>query len=206
MKDHNEFALSGSAMNSICVFSGSSPGLRPQYREAAIQLGNELVKRRLHLVYGGANLGLMAVVANTVLENGGQVTGVIPKALVEKEVAHNGLTEIQIVNSMHERKALMSDLADGFLALPGGMGTLEELCEILTWAQLGLHSKPCGLLDICDYFRDLKQFFEHMIKERFVRQEYAGLLLSANDPGQLLDIFRKYRPVDLPKWIDREAT
>ena len=134
-------------MKSICVFSGSSPGLRSEYREAAIQLGKELGKRQLRLIYGGANVGLMAVVANTVLAEGGQVTGVIPEALVEKEVAHTGLTDLRVVASMHERKALMADLSDGFIALPGGMGTLEELCEILTWAQLGLHAKPCGLLD-----------------------------------------------------------
>lgn len=193
-------------MNSICVFSGSSPGLRSEYRESAIELGKELVKRQLHLVYGGANVGLMAVVANTVLDEGGQVTGVMPQALVEKEVAHTGLTDLRIVESMHERKALMADLADGFVALPGGMGTLEELCEILTWAQLGLHSKPCGLLDVCDYFGHLKRFFVHMVEERFLKSEYEGIVLTTADPSQLLDMFEQYEPVCLPKWIDREAT
>jgi uncharacterized protein (TIGR00730 family) len=193
-------------MKSICVFSKSSPGLRPEYRDSAIQLGKELVNRRLRLVYGGANLGLMAVVANTVLDEGGQVTGVIPKGLVEKEVAHTGLTDLRIVGSMHERKSLMADLADGFMALPGGMGTLEELCEILTWAQLGLHSKPCGLLDICDYFTHFQLFFDHMVHERFVKPEYKRLLMTATDPGQLLDMFEQYEPVHLPKWIDREGT
>jgi len=193
-------------MNSICVFSGSSPGLRPEYRESAVRLGEELTKRRLRLVYGGANRGLMAVVADTVLERGGQVTGVLPQALVEEEVAHTGLTELRVVGSMHERKALMADLADGFIALPGGMGTLEELCEILTWAQLGLHSKPCGLLDVCGYYRHLKQFFDHMVHERFIKPEHRRLLLAAADPGQLLDMFGGDRPVRLPKWIDRETT
>jgi uncharacterized protein (TIGR00730 family) len=193
-------------MNSICVFSGSSPGRRPEYRESAIELGKEIVKRQLHLVYGGANLGLMAAVANTVLDGGGQVTGVIPQSLVEKEVAHTDLTELRIVASMHERKALMADLADGFIALPGGMGTLEELCEILTWAQLGFHSKPCGLLDVCDYFGNLRQFFSHMIEERFLKPEYEGLVLAAAEPTRLLDMFEQYEPVCLPKWIDREAT
>ena len=193
-------------MKSICVFSGSSPGLHREYREAAIQLGKELAKRHLRLVYGGANLGLMAAVANSVLAEGGQVTGVIPEALVEKEVAHTGLTDLRVVASMHERKALMADLSDGFIALPGGMGTLEELCEILTWAQLGLHAKPCGLLDVCDYYGHLKRFFGHMVEERFLRPEYEGLVLAATDPAELLDMFERYKPVCLPKWIDRGAT
>jgi uncharacterized protein (TIGR00730 family) len=193
-------------MKSICVFSGSSPGRRPDYREAAIDLGKELVKRELRLVYGGANLGLMAAVANTVLDSGGQVTGVILQALVEKEVAHTSLTDLRIVGSMHERKALMADLADGFIALPGGMGTLEELCEILTWAQLGLHAKPCGLLDVGDYFGHLKRFFSHMVEERFLKPEYEGLVLTSADAAGLLDMFETYQPVSLPKWIDREAT
>ena len=193
-------------MKSICVFCGSSPGNRPEYGQAAIQLGREIAKRQLHLVYGGANLGLMAAVANTVLEEGGQVTGVIPQALVKKEVVHTGLTDLRIVASMHERKALMADLADGFIALPGGMGTLEELCEILTWAQLGLHAKPCGLLDVCDYYRHLKRFFSHMVEERFLKPEYEGLVLADAGPAQLLDMFEQYEPVCLPKWIDRGAT
>ncbi len=193
-------------MKSICVFSGSSPGRRAEYSEAAVELGRELVKRQIRLVYGGANVGLMAVVANRVLEQGGHVTGVIPRALVEKEVAHDGLTDLRVVGSMHERKALMADLADGFVALPGGMGTLEELCETLTWAQLGLHAKPCGLLDVCDYFGHLKHFFGHMIEERFLKPEHEGLVLASPDAAQLLDRFENYRPAYVSKWIDREAT
>jgi uncharacterized protein (TIGR00730 family) len=148
----------------------------------------------------------MAAVATTVLDEGGQVTGVIPQTLVKKEVVHTGLTDLRIVASMHERKALMADLADGFIALPGGMGTLEELCEILTWAQLGLHAKPCGLLDVCDYYGHLKRFFGHMVAERFLKPEYEGLVLTDDDPARLLDLFEQYEPVCLPKWIDRGAT
>ncbi|MHC4398976.1 MAG: LOG family protein [Planctomycetota bacterium] len=193
-------------MNCICVFSGSSPGRRPEYRESAVALGRELVARRLRLVYGGSNRGLMTVVANTVLEEGGQVTGVIPQALVDEKVAHTGLRDLRVVDSMHERKAIMAELADGFIALPGGLGTLEELCEAVTWAQLGLHSKPCGLLDVCNYFQGLKDLFRHMIEERFVTPDHERLLLSAADPGQLLDLFERHRPVHLSKWIDGEAT
>jgi uncharacterized protein (TIGR00730 family) len=193
-------------MKAICVFSGSSLGRLPDYHDAAVALGKELAGRGLRLVYGGANIGLMAAVANTVLDNGGQVTGVIPRALVEKEVAHTGLTDLRIVGSMHERKSLMADLAGGFIALPGGMGTLEEICEILTWAQLGLHTKPCGLLDVGNYFGHLKRFFNHMIEERFLKPEYEGLVLTSADAARLLDMFETYRPVSLPKWIDREAT
>lgn len=193
-------------MKSICVFSGSSPGLRDEYRDAAVQLGRELANRGLRLVYGGANVGLMAIVANTVLAEGGQVVGVIPQVLVDKEVAHSGLTELRIVRSMHERKMLMSDLSDGFIALPGGMGTLEEFCEVLTWAQLGLHAKPCGLLDVGDYFRSLEAFFDHMVHERFLRPEHRHNLLSAADPKELLDQFERHQPGYTPKWIDRNAT
>lgn len=197
--------ISGSGMKSICVFMGSSPGLRPEYRDAAVELGRELARRRMRLVYGGAGIGLMAAVANTVLEHNGHVTGVIPQALVDKEVAHTSLPDLRVVKSMHERKALMADLADGFIALPGGMGTLEELCETLTWAQLGLHSKPCGLLDVCDYYHHFKEFLEHSVRERFLKPQYRRLLVSAARPAELLDLLEKYEPVHLPKWIDRET-
>jgi uncharacterized protein (TIGR00730 family) len=193
-------------MKSICVFSGSSPGSRPEYAEAAAKLGKELVRRGLRLVYGGADVGLMSTIANTVLSEGGEVTGVIPKSLVEMEVAHNGLTDLQVVGSMHERKALMADLSDGFIAMPGGMGTLEEVCEILTWGQLGLHAKPCGLLDICDYYGDLRRFFLHMVEERFLKQEYEEFVLAADDPVELLDMFEQYKAITVPKWLDRDET
>ena len=151
--------------------------------------------RNLGLVYGGADLGLMKILADTVLAEGGEVIGVIPQMLVEKEIAHQGLTELRVVGSMHERKAMMADLADGCIALPGGLGTFEEFFEVLTWAQLGLHAKPCGLLDVCGYFRHLIQFLDHAVGERFLRQENRDLLLWATDPATLLDLFEKYRPV-----------
>ncbi|NLY00028.1 MAG: TIGR00730 family Rossman fold protein [Rhodopirellula sp.] len=191
-------------MKSICVFLGSSPGLRPEYREAAVRLAEELVRRGLRLIYGGGGVGLMTVIADKVLAEGGEVIGVIPQSLVDKEVAHTGLSDLRIVGSMHERKALMADLADGFIALPGGIGTLEEFCEILTWAQLGLHQKPCGLLDVADYYQDLRRFFDRMVAERFFKQSHRQLLLLADDAGALLDQFERYQPVRLPKWIDSD--
>ena len=190
----------------ICVFLGSSAGLQPEYIDVAKQLGRELVRRSLGLVYGGANLGLMKTLADTVLAEGGEVIGVIPKMLVEKEIAHQGLTELRIVGSMHERKALMADLTDGFIALPGGLGTFEEFFEVWTWAQLGLHAKPCGLLDVCGYFSHLIEFLDHAVEERFLRQENRDLLLWATEPDKLLDLFENYRPSHVPKWIQRDQT
>ncbi len=189
-------------MKRICVFLGSSAGLRPEYADAAQQLGRELVRRRLGLVYGGADVGLMKILADAVLADCGEVIGVIPKMLVEKEIAHQGLTELFVVDSMHQRKATMADLADGFIGLPGGLGTFEELFEVLTWAQLGLHAKPCGLLDVCGYFSQLIQFLDYAVTERFVRQENRELLLCATEPAKLLDLFEEFRPIHVPKWID----
>ena len=148
----------------------------------------------------------MKTLADTVLAAGREVIGVIPKTLVEKEIAHRGLTQLHVVDSMHQRKALMGDLADGFIGLPGGLGTSEEFFEVLTWAQLGLHSKPCGLLDTCGYFSRLIQFLDHAVDERFLRQENRNLLLRATEPAKLLDLFENYRPSYTPKWIDREQT
>jgi hypothetical protein len=193
-------------MKRICVFLGSSGGLRFEYADAARQLGRELVRRHFGLVYGGADLGLMKILADTVLAEGGEVIGVVPKMLVEKEIAHQGLTDLRVVNSMHERKAMMADLADGFIALPGGLGTFEEFFEVLTWAQLGLHTKPCGLLDICGYFGTLIQFLDHAVGERFLRQENRDLLVWATEPAKLLDLFETHRPSPVPKWIDRDQT
>jgi hypothetical protein len=193
-------------MKKICVFLGSSVGLQPEYAEVAKRLGRELVRRNLGLVYGGANLGLMAILADTVLAEGGDVIGVIPQMLVDKEIAHRRLTELRIVGSMHERKAMMVDLADGFIALPGGLGTLEEFFEVWTWGQLGLHAKPCGLLDACGYFRHLIQFLDHAVGERFLRPENRNLLLWATEPDKLLDLFENYRPSHVSKWIDRDET
>ena len=193
-------------MHRICVFAGSSPGARPEYALAAQELGRALVARRLGLVYGGARVGLMGAVADTVLAGGGLVTGVIPEKLVTKEIAHDRLTELRVVASMHERKAMMNDLADGFIALPGGWGTLEEFFEVLTWAQLGLHRKPCGLLNAHGYFDQLLSFIDHSVEERFVRSQHRSIVLVASSPGELLRQFDAYVPPVVEKWIDRAAT
>lgn len=193
-------------MTRVCVFSGSSAGARPEYRAAAVALGEALTSRRIGLVYGGAKVGLMGVVADTVLAGGGDVTGVIPRALVEKEVAHEGLSDLRVVGSMHERKALMADLSDGFIALPGGWGTLEELFEVLTWAQLGLHQKPCGLLNVAGYFDGLRQFTGHAVTEGFLRSEYLSLMAVETAPEALLARFEAHQPLSLPKWIERADT
>ena len=173
-------------MKRICVFAGSSSGRQPSYRRAAEELGRALAMREVGLVYGGARVGLMGALADTVLSSRGQVTGVIPAALVAKEVAHNGLSDLRVVASMHERKATMADLADGFIALPGGWGTLDEFFEILTWGQLGLHQKPCGLLNVQGYFDRLLSFVGHSIEEGFVSREYGSMISVSDSPGALL--------------------
>jgi uncharacterized protein (TIGR00730 family) len=195
-------------MQRICVFCGSSPGARPEYREAARTLARALARRGIGLVYGGSRVGVMYELAAAALEAGGQVTGVIPRDLVAREVAFTELRDLRIVDSMHERKALMAELADGFIALPGGLGTLEELLEILTWAQLGLHKKPCGLLNICDYFDGLVRFLRHAAEERFVQPAHLGMLLVEEDAERLLDGFSSYRApqVDKAAWARRLAS
>lgn len=193
-------------MNRICVFSGSSPGAREEYHEAAVALGTCLARADITLVYGGAKIGLMGMLADAALDQGGSVIGVIPKDLVDKEVAHGGLTELRVVSSMHERKQTMADLADAFVALPGGMGTIEELTEILTWAQLGLHAKPCGMLDVAGYFSAFIAFLDHAVAERFLAPEHRSMLLVAETPEGLLRSFRTYRAPRLAKWLDRDAT
>jgi len=193
-------------MQRICVFCGSSPGANTKYTALAAQLGHLLARRGTGLVYGGGNVGLMGVLANAVLDGGGDVIGVIPQALFDLEVAHTGLPDLRVVGSMHERKALMADLADGFIALPGGIGTLEEFCEILTWAQLGLHQKPCGLINAEGYFDHLITFLDHAVAERFFRPEHRGMVLVDDDPARLLERFAGYRPPQLEKWIDRGST
>jgi uncharacterized protein (TIGR00730 family) len=191
----------------VCVFCGSSPGARPAYAQATAELARLLVGDGVGLVYGGANVGLMAVLADAVLAEGGEAVGVIPQALVDKEIAHPGLTDLRVVDSMHERKALMADLADAFVALPGGLGTLEELFEVYTWSQLGLHAKPCGLLDVEGYFAGIAAFLEHAVKERFLRDEHRAMLMVERDPRELLDRLRGFEPDALrPKWIGREET
>ena len=193
-------------MKRVCVFAGSNLGARDEYSAVAQELGRALAQRELGLIYGGARVGLMGVVADAVLEASGHVTGIIPEALVSKEVAHAGLSDLRVVRSMHERKAMMADLADGFIALPGGWGTLEEFFEVLTWAQLGLHQKPCGLLNVEGYFDRLLTFMGHAIDEGFLRREYGAMVPVSSSPGALLDMLAAYHAPVVEKWIDRAAT
>jgi uncharacterized protein (TIGR00730 family) len=188
-------------MQRLCVFCGSSAGADPRFREAAEQLGRLLARRAVGLVYGGGRVGLMGILADAVLSHGGEVIGVIPKALARKEVAHLGLSELRVVDSMHSRKALMADLADGFIALPGGLGTLDELCEILTWAQLGLHRKPTGILNPAGYFDLFLAFLDRAVSERLVRPEHRALVLVASDPEALLDRMGDWKPVTVEKLL-----
>ncbi|MGH7887624.1 MAG: TIGR00730 family Rossman fold protein [Candidatus Binatia bacterium] len=171
----------------ICVFTGSRHGARTEYAEAAKQLGRLLAERGYGLVYGGGNVGLMTVIADMVLDLNGHVTGVIPDSLVGKEVAHRGLTDLRVVNSMHERKALMAELADGFIAMPGGIGTMEEFFEVLSWAQLGIHEKPCALLNVCGYYDPLIQFFDRAVADDFIKPKHRALLIVEREPAKLLE-------------------
>jgi uncharacterized protein (TIGR00730 family) len=193
-------------MKRICVFAGSSRGAREEYAQAAEQLARELVKRGYGVVYGGGNVGLMGALADATLAAGGEVIGVIPRALLEKEIAHGGLTELRVVASMHERKAMMAELSEGFIALPGGLGTLEEFFEVLTWAQLGLHTKPCGLLNVSGYYDRLFDFLDLTVEERFVKSQHRGLVITSNSPTDLLAQLVAYRPPQVEKWIDRESS
>ncbi len=193
-------------MERLCVFSGSSPGGHPDYIQAAERLGRALVSDGVGLVYGGAHVGLMGAIADAVLDAGGEAVGVIPQALVDREIAHTGLTDLRVVGSMHERKALMAELADGFVALPGGMGTLEELFEVATWTQLGLHAKPLGLLDVRGYYRQLVAFLDHAVTEGFVTPENREMLVVEQGAEALLEAFRRWRPPARSKWIDRSQT
>ena len=189
-------------MKSICVFCGSSPGTRPEYTASARKLGVLLAARGLTLVYGGGNVGMMGQIADAVLENGGAVTGVIPQAIADMEVAHTGLTDLRVVDSMHTRKALMAELADGFIALPGGLGTLEEFVEVLTWAQLGFHTKPCGLLNPCGYYDRFIDFIGHTADQQFIQPGHRDLILVEENPAPLLDRFAAYAAprVDKAAW------
>ena len=169
-------------MKRICVFCGSSPGARPEYIKTARELGTALAKNKIGLVYGGAKVGMMGAVASATMEAKGEVTGVIPKELVKKEVAFTGITDLRIVNSMHERKALMADLSDGFIALPGGLGTIEEFFEVLTWAQLGIHKKPCGFLNVSGYYDKAIEFIDHAVEEQFIGPASRSLILADESP------------------------
>ena len=193
-------------IKSLCVYCGSNSGSRPAYAWAARDLGALLAQRNIRLIFGGGRVGLMGTVADAALAAGGEVIGVIPESLVAKEVAHQGLKDLRIVASMHERKALMADLADAFVALPGGFGTLEEFAEILTWAQLGLHQKPHGLLNIEGFYDPLLAFFDHAVAENFIRQAHRDLVISETQPARLLDSLASARPPILDKWIDLKQT
>jgi uncharacterized protein (TIGR00730 family) len=190
----------------LCVFTGSSPGAHPAYAQAAEELGRALAGHGIGLVYGGASVGLMGAVADAALEAGGEVVGVIPQVLVDREIAHPGVSDLRVVGSMHERKALMADLADGFVALPGGMGTLEELFEVYTWTQLGLYSKPLGLLDVRGYYAQLAAFLDHAVAEGFVTPENRGMLVVEERAEAMIGAFRRWRPPVRTKWIDRATT
>jgi uncharacterized protein (TIGR00730 family) len=192
-------------MNRICVFTGSSSGAHSEYADAAERLGIELVARGYELVYGGANVGLMGVIADAVLNRGGKVTGVIPADLAAREIAHDGLSELRVVSSMHERKLVMSELSSAIIALPGGLGTLEELFEMLTWAQLGMHKKPCGLLNVRGYFDQLLGFLDHAQLQRFIAPEHRNMLLSHSEATTLLDQIENYTPPSAEKWLDRDS-
>ena len=191
-------------LHRICVFCGSNTGSRPAYRSATEQLGSLLAARAIDLVYGGGNIGLMGVLADSVLAHGGHVIGVIPDFMLAKEIAHNGLTELRIVSSMHERKAIMSDLSDGFIALPGGFGTFEEFCEVVTWSQLGLQSKPCGVLNVERYYAPLLELFDSAGREGFLREGNRHLVLDDEDPVRLLEKMAEFKAVPVEKWIGRE--
>lgn len=191
-------------MHTVCVFCGSSEGLRLSYAAAARRMGAVIARRGIRLVYGGGRVGLMGVLANAVLEEGGEVVGVIPEALVARELAHANLTQLHVVGSMHERKALMADLSDGFVTLPGGYGTLEELLEVLSWAQLSIHEKPCALLDVDGYWEPLAALFDKAVAEGFVRPNHRSLVLTGEDPELLLDRMESYTPPGTKKWIEPE--
>ncbi|MGR8953493.1 MAG: LOG family protein [Gammaproteobacteria bacterium] len=190
----------------ICIYCGSSPGRREAYAAAARELADTLVRRGIGLVYGGASIGLMGAVADHVLQHEGTVIGVIPEALMRKEVAHYQLTELHVTRSMHERKTLMAELADGFIALPGGLGTLEELFEIWTWAQLGFHAKPCGLLNVDGYFDPLLEFLDRAADEQFIKSVHRTMLLVESEPETLLDRFASYQSPIVETWVGKDET
>ena len=190
----------------ICVFCGSSSGNQSQYSLLAEQLGSTLAKEGLGLVYGGGKVGLMGVIAEAVLAHGGEAIGVIPTALWEKEVGHNNLTQLHIVDTMHQRKAMMAELADAFVAMPGGIGTLEELFEVWTWGQLGIHQKPIALLNVQGYYDPLIHFIQHARDEGFLRPQHAAMLIVEEDPTALLERLKTHQPVQVDKWLESDQT
>ncbi|MES0882885.1 TIGR00730 family Rossman fold protein [Roseibium sp. SCP14] len=193
-------------MKSICVFCGSSYGALEAYGEAARETGRVIAENGYRLVYGGAKVGLMGTVADAALAAGGEVIGVLPKSLQDKEIGHEGLNELYLVGSMHERKALMAELSDGFIALPGGVGTLEEIFEVWTWGQLGYHEKPCGFLNIEGYYDQLIGFLDHQAREGFTKKAMRDMAQVADTPEALIDLFKAYTPPNTPKWIKKDET
>ncbi len=193
-------------MKRICVYCGSSDGNKPEYKAAARALGRAMLEKGLGLVYGGAQIGIMGEIADTVVNGGGEVIGVMPKSLADREIFHTGLTELKIVHSMHERKAMMADLSDGFIALPGGLGTIEEIFEVLTWAQLGFHQKPCALLNALGYYDLLSAFLNHTVTQGFVNTASRSMLITEADPFRLIARFETYEAPVVNKWIDRNST
>lgn len=191
-------------LRSICVFCGASPGAQPIYRQAAESLGRHLAEQGLRLVYGGGAVGLMGVVADAALAAGGEVIGIIPQSLERAEIGHPGLTRLEVVEGMHARKARMAELSDAFIALPGGLGTLEELFEVWTWGQLGYHGKPLGLLDVDGFYAKLGEFLDHLVAERFVRSPHRAMLQLSESPAELLNALRHWQPCATPKWADRQ--
>ncbi|MCY7354127.1 MAG: TIGR00730 family Rossman fold protein [Lysobacter sp.] len=191
-------------MKSVCVYCGSNAGSKPIYAERATALGSELAKQGIRLIYGGGNVGLMGIVADAVLAGGGEVTGVIPQQLVDMEVAHRSVTQLEIVDSMHERKARMFDLSDGFIALPGGFGTLDEMFEMLTWRQLGLGDKPCAFLDVDGFYKPLIAMMDRMVDERFLHAEQRTDLWHGDDIASLLSWMNQYQPVQASKWLNQK--
>ena len=188
-----------------CVFSGSSAGVRPEYADAAREMGRLLVREGIGLVYGGASVGLMGAISDAVVDAGGEAIGVIPRDLMEKELAHKRLKDLRVTSSMHERKALMAELSDGFIALPGGIGTFEEMFEIWTWAQLGYHAKPCGMLNTAGFYDGLAAFLDRVVSEGFLKAKHRGMMLCESEPEALLRAMRHYVPPRGEKWIQSES-
>ena len=193
-------------MRRVCVFCGSSVGNQPAYAEAAQTMGALLANRSIGLVYGGGNVGLMGVVADAVMAHGGEAIGVIPQSLADREIAHGGITQLHVVDSMHARKAMMAELSDGFIAMPGGVGTFEEFFEVVTWAQLGLHRKPCGLLNVQGFYTPLAAFIDQAVSEGFIKPVHRAAIVVDNDPARLLDTLARVDLPYVPKWIRPEET
>ena len=193
-------------MRRVCVYAGSNPGTHPAYAKAARTLAAELAARGIGLVYGGGKVGLMGVIADSVLAAGGEAIGVMPQALIDREIGHPRLTELKVVGSMHERKAQMAELADAFVALPGGIGTLEELIEVYTWSQLGIHDKACGVLNVRGYYDGLATFLDHAVSEGFLRPQHRAVLSVAEDPAELLDALAAFQPPQVAKWLELDQT